>query len=119
MDPRDDAARTERQVRLLGSMDGLFSYIPLSAIRPVSVWHFVILRRQLQAAALALTRLGKTKEALATKEYDRALSLFNTLVDTCPASYSFKLLRIEAMVSDLLLRLFHVAACDSVSQLQR
>jgi hypothetical protein len=42
--------------------------------------------------------VAKAREALASREYDRALSLLNTLVDTCPASLPLRLLRIEAQV---------------------
>lgn len=56
-------------------------------------------RSERQAAQLASTRLAKARDALASREFDRALSLFNTLTDACPAAYPLKLLRIEAMVS--------------------
>ena len=50
---------------------------------------------------LAATRLAKAREALGAREYDRALSLFTTLVETCPAAFEFVLLRLEAMVRGL------------------
>lgn len=58
-------------------------------------------RGERQAALLANTRLTKAQAALASREFDRSLSLFNTLLDTSPASYVFKLLRIESMVRGL------------------
>jgi hypothetical protein len=55
-------------------------------------------RGERQAALLANTRLTKAQAALAAREFDRSLALFNTLLDTSPASYVFKLLRIESLV---------------------
>ena len=55
-------------------------------------------RGERQAATLATQRLAKAREALVAREYDRALSLFNTLIESSPGAFEFALLKIEAQV---------------------
>lgn len=50
-------------------------------------------------AQTAFRRLASARDAMSTGENDRALTMLNLLVDTCPGSNRIKLMRVEVLLS--------------------
>jgi DnaJ family protein C protein 7 len=56
-------------------------------------------KQERTAAQNAFKRLASAREAMSSGEHDKALTLLNMLVDTCPGSSSIRLMRVEALLS--------------------